>query len=170
MIIRPFQEDDWPSLWPVLRDTFRTGDTYPQPPDISEQDARTTWIDTPAATFVAAEPHGPLLGTYYLQPNKPGLGSHVCNAGYIVAGPARGRGVGSGLCLHSLRQAREMGFRAMQYNLVVTTNLASIRLWKKHGFRIVGTLPGAFRHMEHGFVDALVMYRSLDEIKPGDEQ
>jgi ribosomal protein S18 acetylase RimI-like enzyme len=160
--IRPFQPKDWPSVWAVLEPTFRRGDTYAYPPEISEADARAAWIDAPMATFVACDDEGTLCGTYYLKPNQPGLGAHVCNCGYVTGEAARGRGIASAMCEHSLREAAARGFRAMQFNLVVATNDGAIRLWKKHGFDVVAVLPGAFRHRSRGFVDALVMYKPLE--------
>lgn len=117
------------------------------------------WVDVPQATFVADD-SGHILGTYFLKPNQPGLGSHVCNAGYMVAGAARGRGVGEAMCRHSIDEARRLGFRAMQYNFVVASNPA-VRLWTKMGFETVGRLPQAYRHADGTFGDALVMYQLL---------
>jgi len=111
---------------------------------------------------VARDPSGAIIGTYYLKPNQPGLGSHVCNCGYVVSDRARGHGVATLMCVHSQQEAVRLGFRAMQYNLVVSTNDGAIRLWKKLGFDIVGTLPGAFRHPRMGFVDAFVMFKRVD--------
>jgi ribosomal protein S18 acetylase RimI-like enzyme len=161
MIIRQFQSTDWPAVWAIIEPVFRAGETYAYSPDITEEDAHHAWIDKPAATFVAVADDGMLLGTYYIKPNQPGLGSHVCNCGYIVAEAARGKGVASTMCKHSQQEAVAMGFRAMQYNLVVSTNEVAVRLWKKHGFEVVGTLPGAYKHSRLGFVDALVMYKLL---------
>jgi ribosomal protein S18 acetylase RimI-like enzyme len=158
--IRPVEPSDWPAIWAILRPVFQAGDTYSFAPDISEAEARHAWLELPARTFVAVDA-GALLGTYYIKPNQPGLGSHVCNCGYVVAETARGRGIASAMCEHSQRIASEMGFRAMQYNLVVATNGGAVRLWQKLGFEIVGRLPGAFRHPVQGFVDALVMYKTL---------
>ncbi|WP_136069190.1 GNAT family N-acetyltransferase [Modicisalibacter radicis] len=160
--IRHFEPDDWAGVWAIIEPVFRAGETYAYPSDISEASARAQWVEAPAATFVAVE-GSKVLGSYYLKANQPGPGAHVCNCGYIVAGSARGRGIAGQLCEHSQRQARERGFRAMQYNLVVATNEGAIRLWKRHGFDEVGRLPGAFRHPRHGFVDALVMYKALGE-------
>jgi RimJ/RimL family protein N-acetyltransferase len=159
--IRPFESDDWQALWRILEPVLRAGETYPYSPDITEDEARRIWIDVPKATFVAAGEDSEVLGTYYLKPNQPSLGSHVCNCGYVVAENARGMGVASEMCQHSQRMALSHGFRAMQYNLVVSTNEGAVRLWKKLGFAIVGTLPGAFRHPREGFVDAFVMYKQL---------
>ncbi|WP_304641092.1 GNAT family N-acetyltransferase [Pseudomonas sp.] len=159
--IRAFEAADWPSVWDILRPVFRAGETYSYAPDISEADARKAWIDAPAQTFVALDEQGELLGTYFIKPNQPGLGAHVCNCGYVVAERARGRGLASAMCEHSQRIAPQMGFRAMQYNLVVSTNEGAVRLWQKLGFTVVGQLPGAFRHPVHGYVDALVMYKLL---------
>ena len=161
LTIRLITDDDWPAVWRVIEPVFRAGETYPCPMDISEAEARRYWVDVPAATFVAVDEGGDVVGTYYIRPNQPGLGDHVCNCGYIVAEAARGRGVGAAMCEHSQQQARARGFRAMQFNLVVATNEASYRLWRKHDFDAVGTLPQAFRHPRLGLVDAQVMYKLL---------
>jgi L-amino acid N-acyltransferase YncA len=113
--------------------------------------------------MVAVDASGALVGTYYLRPNSLALGAHVANAGYVVAEQARRRGIGSRLCQHSLQAAQRLGFRAMQFNLVVSTNSAGIRCWQRNGFQVVGTLPGAFRHKRLGYVDALVMFQGLVE-------
>lgn len=160
MVIRPFEDADWPGVWAILEPIFRAGETYAYPIDITEPDARTAWIDKPLATYVAAE-DGRVLGTYYLVANHPGRGSHVCNCGYAVAEEARGRGVASAMCRHSQAEAIRFGFRAMQYNLVASTNEDAVRLWAKLGFEIVGTLPGAFHHPTAGHVDAHVMFKVL---------
>ncbi|MEO1132822.1 MAG: GNAT family N-acetyltransferase [Cyanobacteria bacterium J06639_1] len=160
--IRPHAPSDWFAIWHILAPVFRAGETYAIPVDISEADARRIWLDTPLQTFVAQDEAGQILGTYYLKPNQAGNGSHVCNCGYVVSDRARNRGIASCLCAHSLTVAKELGFRAMQFNCVVSANEVAVRLWQKHGFAIVGTLPGAFQHPQHGFVDAFVMYRTLD--------
>ena len=160
-LIRPFQGADWPATWQVLKPVFRAGDTYSFAADISEPGARRAWIETPDSTFVAESDDGRILGTYYIKANQPGQGSHVCNCGYVVAPAARGQGIASLMCEHSQQEALARGFRAMQYNLVVSTNVGAVRLWRKHGFEIAGTLPEAFRHPEKGYVDAYVMYKKL---------
>ncbi len=140
---------------------FRAGETYAFSPNISEQETHRVWIELPLVSFVAVDEHNEIVGTYYLKPNQPALGAHVCNCGYIVAAEARGKGIASKMCEHSQLEALTRGFRAMQYNLVVTTNAAAIQLWKRHGFEVIGILPNAFRHLRLGFVDALVMYKQL---------
>ena len=159
--IRRFEPADWPQLWPLLRATFEAGDTYAYAPDSPEADIRRIWTEAPAATFVACGPDGQVIGTYFIKANQPGLGSHVCNCGYVVAPAAQGRGIAAALCEHSQREAVAMGFRAMQFNLVVSTNERAVRLWQRLGFTVVGTLPKAFHHMKLGYVDALVMYKEL---------
>jgi ribosomal protein S18 acetylase RimI-like enzyme len=160
--IQTFEAGDWPEVWGLLEPVFRAGETYPFAPEISEREAHAIWIEAPTATYVARDESGAALGTYYLKPNQPGLGAHVCNCGYIVAERARGRGVATLMCEHSQREARRLGFRAMQFNLVVATNEGAVRLWQKLGFAIVGTLPAAFKHAKHGFVAAFVMYKQLE--------
>ena len=162
MQIRSFNEPDWPAVWQIIQPVFRAGETYPVAPDITEAQAHEYWIDQPAATFIAVDSANDVLGTYYLKPNQPALGAHVCNCGYIVAEHARGRGIASALCQHSQREALARGFRAMQYNLVVAANEPAVRLWTRHGFTTVGILPHAFHHKQLGYVDALIMYKELE--------
>jgi len=161
MIIRRFKDSDWPQVWSLLHAVFSAGETYAFAPDSSEADIRHAWIELPTATYVAESTDGRLLGSYYLKPNQPGLGAHVCNCGYAVAADAQRQGVAAAMCAHSQQLAVEMGFRAMQFNLVVATNETAIRLWQRLGFEVVGRLPGAFRHVRYGYVDALVMFKSL---------
>jgi RimJ/RimL family protein N-acetyltransferase len=159
--MRPLEAADWAATWRIIEPVFRAGETYAFSPDISEVEARRVWVEMPARTFVAVDGGDDIVGTYYLKPNQPALGAHVCNCGYIVGENARGRGIASHMCEHSQREALAMGFRAMQYNLVVSTNAGAVRLWRRHGFEVVGTLPAAFRHPRLGFVDAHVMYKEL---------
>jgi L-amino acid N-acyltransferase YncA len=150
-------------VWALLEPVFRAGETFPHDPAITEAEAQQAWVEQSQAVMVAEDAIGALVGTYYLRPNSLALGAHVANAGYVVAENCRRQGVGSRLCQHSLQAARRLGFRLMQYNLVVSTNTAGIRCWQRNGFQVVGTLPGAFRHQRLGFVDALVMVESLVE-------
>lgn len=159
--IRAFEEKDWAGIWRIIEPVFRAGETYPCPTDITEAEARKAWIDKPAETFVAVDGKGEIVGTYYIKPNQPGLGSHVCNCGYIVSEDSRKTGIGAELCEHSQHEAVSRGFRAMQYNLVVSTNKSAFRLWKRHGLEVVGILPKSFRHARLGYVDAYVMYKEL---------
>ena len=159
--IRRFNDLDWPAVWAAIAPVFRAGETYAFSPELSEEEAHNIWVEKPRATYVAVNGGGRLLGTYYIKANQPALGAHVCNCGYIVAKEAEGRGIASKMCVHSQQEAVTLGFRAMQYNLVVATNANAIHLWKKHGFHIIGTLPKAFRHSRHGLVDAHVMYKIL---------
>ena len=150
-------------MWALLEPVFRAGETFPHDPAITEEDARLSWVGQSQAVQVAVDGDGCVVGTYYLRPNSLALGAHVANAGYVVAEGCRQQGIGSQLCQHSLQTARQLGFRAMQFNLVVSTNSAGIRCWQSNGFRIIGTLPGAFRHPRHGYVDAVVMLQPLGE-------
>jgi L-amino acid N-acyltransferase YncA len=161
MHIRPASPTaDGDFIWSILEPTIRAGETYPLPMDMPRIDAMAYWFASPHEVFVAEE-DGQVLGTYFLQPNQQGGGSHVANCGYITAPWATGRGVARAMCAHSLEHARARGFRAMQFNFVVSTNQRAVALWQTFGFEIVGRLPGAFRHPTLGFVDAFVMYRSL---------
>jgi ribosomal protein S18 acetylase RimI-like enzyme len=159
--IRPYWAADWPAVWALLEPVFRAGETFPHDPAISEAEAQLAWVEQSQAVMVGVDSTGALVGTYYLRPNSLALGAHVANAGYVVAEHCRRQGIGSRLCQHSLQAARRLGFRAMQFNLVVSTNTAGIRCWRRNGFQIVGTLPEGFRHKQLGYVDALVMIQPL---------
>ncbi len=150
----------WPAVWAILEPVFRAGETYPQPVDISEAEARRYWMTAPVQSYVALK-DGAVLGVFYLKPNQPALGAHVCNAGYAVSPTARGQGIGGHMCAWSQLEARRLGYLAMQYNLVVSTNKVAVALWQRHGFTIVGRLTRAFRHKRLGLVDAFVMYKEL---------
>ncbi len=145
----------------MMEPVFQAGETYPFSPEITEGETHRFWVENPLATFVAVAADNSVVGTYYLRPNQPGLGGHVCNCGYIVAASARRRGIASAMCEHSQREALAREFRAIQFNFVVSTNEAAVRLWKHHGFEVVGILPEAFRHLRLGFVDAFVLYKKL---------
>ena len=159
--IRLCEEADWPAVWPLLRATFEAGDTYAFSPRSTEAEIHAAWIEAPRATYVVRDGDGPVLATYFIKPNQPGLGSHVCNCGYVVAPEAQGRGLASAMCEHSQHEALAMGFLAMQFNLVVSTNERAVSLWRRLGFKVVATLPGAFRHQRLGLVDAFVMFKTL---------
>jgi ribosomal protein S18 acetylase RimI-like enzyme len=147
-------------VWAILEPTIRAGETYTLPRQMSRSEALDYWFAPRHEVFVA-EDDARILGTYFLQPNQQGGGAHVANCGYVTAPWATGRGVARAMCAHSLDCARERGFKAMQFNFVVSTNERAVALWQSFGFEIVGRLPGAFDHPAAGFVDALVMYRSL---------
>ncbi len=160
MLIRPSRTGDDDGIWHVIEPAIRAGETYPLPRDLTRDDALAYWRSPPHEVFVA-EDGGNVVGTYYLRANNRGGGAHVANCGYIVVPTAMGRGVARAMCLHSLDQARARGFRAMQFNFVISTNERAVRLWQNLGFEIAGRLPEAFEHPRLGFVDAFVMVRML---------
>ena len=161
ILIRRATGDDHEAIWKIFQETINTGDTFVYDASTPREKALAYWCADDAATFVA-EQDGKVIGSYLLRPNQPGLGDHVANAGFMVDRSARGLGVGRAMGEHSLEEARRCGYRAMQFNFVVSTNESAVRLWRELGFNIVGTLPGAFRHTHKGFVDVYVMFRALD--------
>jgi ribosomal protein S18 acetylase RimI-like enzyme len=160
MLIRAATVADLSATWPILEPVIRAGETYTLPRDMNCEAALAYWMDAAHEVFVTEE-GGEIVGTYFLQANQRGGGAHVANCGYITATQATGRGVARAMCAHSLERARERGFRAMQFNFVVSTNVRAVWLWESCGFAIVGRLPEAFLHPTLGYVDALVMYRTL---------
>lgn len=160
MLIRPACAEDAGAIWSIIGPTIRAGETYTLNHDMSEADALAYWMGPDKETFVAEE-EGSIVGTYYIRPNQAGGGAHVCNCGYMTRSTATGRGIARRMCEHSIEHARSRGYRAMQFNFVVSTNERAVRLWQSLGFETVGRLPRAFHHPTHGDVDALVMFRTL---------
>ena len=160
MQIRASVPGDASAIRAIVVPPIRAGEVFALPRDMSEAEAIAYWRGPDRETFVAEE-GGRILGTYYLRANQEGGGAHVANAGYATAADAAGRGVARFMCLDSLERARARGFRAMQFNFVVSSNARAVRLWESCGFEIVGRLPGAFDHPALGEVDALVMFRRL---------
>ena len=160
MLIRPATSDDAPAIWSIVGPTIRAGETYALPRDMSEADAPSYWMGSDRQTFVAVA-DGRIAGTYYLRANRAGGGDHVANCGYITDTAVAGKGVARRMAEHLIELARSQGFRAMQFNFVVSTNERAVRLWQSLGFEIVERLPLAFRHPSLGYVDALVMFQTL---------
>jgi L-amino acid N-acyltransferase YncA len=163
MNIRPAKKADDDAIWDIFHAVVAPGDTCAFDPATTRDEALAYWFRSDTHTYVA-ESEGRVVGTYILKPNRPALGSHVANASFMVWPAARGLGVGGRMGEHCLDEARRLGFRAMQFNFVVSTNEPAIRLWQQLGFSIVGTIPGAFRHSQRGFVDVYVMFRTLEPV------
>ncbi len=159
--IRAATDDDWPRIWPFFEATVRAGETYAYPLDLTLETGRDLWMADPPGATVVLEDGGELLGSARMGPNRPGRGDHVGTASFMVAPEARGRGVGRALGEYVVQWHRDQGYRGIQFNAVVETNTAAVRLWRSLGFEIVGTVPGAFRSPTHGFVGLHVMYLSL---------
>ena len=160
MNIREATEKDFDKIWPIFHEIVKAGETYAYPTDTTKDEAKKIWIDAPRKTFVFEE-DGKILGTYYVKTNQSGPGDHVCNCGYMVSSQARGRGLATSMCKHSQGIAKELGYKAMQFNFVASSNEGAVRLWNKLDFETVGRLPKAFNHPKLGYVDALVMYKWL---------
>jgi ribosomal protein S18 acetylase RimI-like enzyme len=160
--IREAAAQDRDAIWKIFQATVAPGDSFVYDPNTSREEALGYWFGPGTLTYVATK-GDKVIGSSILRPNRPGLGGHVANAGFMVDPGARRLGVGQLMGEHALNEARRLGYRAMQFNFVVSTNTSAVRLWEKLGFKIVGTLPSAFRHSQKGFVDAYVMFRSLEE-------
>ena len=161
MEIRPFTDTDWPQVWPIVRDIVRAADTFAYDPAMTEGEARAVWIEpSPGLTVVAIE-NDRVLGSAKMASNRPGPGSHVATASFMVPAEARGRGVGKALCRFALDWARDRGFAGMQFNAVAESNVGAIALYRQLGFQVVGTVPGAFAHPTLGRVGLHIMYCPL---------
>lgn len=155
------QEIHTQAIWEIFHNIVKSGDTYVYDPDISKEEALALWCNKPATTYVALY-DGQIIGTYIIKPNFPGLGSHIANCSYMVSDKARGLGIGRAMAEHSINLAKELGFIAMQFNIVVSTNKNAVNLWKSLGFEIIGITPKGFKHKKLGYVDSYIMYKSLE--------
>lgn len=160
MNIREARENDWDAIWPIIHEVVKVGETYAYDVSTTKEKGKHIWLESPLKTFIFEE-DGDVLATYYLKTNQAGPGNHVCNCGYMVSSRARGKGLATKMCEHSQQVAIELGYKAMQFNFVASSNDGAVRLWNKLGFNTVGRLPGAFKHPHLGYVDALVMYKWL---------
>ena len=159
-MIREITKSDFESFWPTFSEVIQAQETYAFDPDMTQEQAFSLWCQTPLKAYVFVE-NNEVLGTYYIKPNAMGPSSHICNCGYMVSSEARGKGIARRLCEHSQQKAIELGFEAMQFNSVVSTNVVAVKLWEKLGFSIVGTIPKAYKHTQLGLVDSYVMYKWL---------
>lgn len=160
--VRPATLSDFDQIWEIFYAVIKSGDTFAWSPSTSKEEARDIWFNKHTRPYVATVGHK-IEGAYFVKPNQPGLGSHVANAAYMVNPAARSKGVGAQLGRHSLTEAKSLGYQAMQFNFVISTNERAIALWKRLGFAVIGTIPKAYRHAQLGSVDALIMHRFLDE-------
>ena len=158
--IREALEEDFDQIWKIFHQIVSAGETYAIHRNASKKEAHQIWMEQPQKTFVCVE-NKKVLGTYYLKQNHGGGGGHVCNCGYMVVMEAEGKGLGTMMCAHSQKIAKELGYKAMQFNLVLVSNKQAVSLWTKLGFDTVGKIPKAFDHPKIGYVDALVMHKWL---------
>jgi len=159
--IREATDSDFEKIWPIFHEIASSGETYGYRRDTSPEEAKRLWMQMPRKTFVAQEDEE-VLGTYYIKTNQDGPGSHVCNCGYMVSSKARGKGLATAMCKHSQEIAVHLGYKAMQFNFVAASNEGAVKLWNRLGFDTVGRLPRAFLHPSKGYVDALVMYKWIE--------
>lgn len=161
MEIREANDVDWPQIYPIFRKTVEEGRTYALPENLSLEDARLLWMETPPAVTIIAVEEDVILGSAKVGPNRPGRGSHIATASFMVNHAKQGQGVGRALGNFAIEWARSHGYRGMQFNAVVETNEPAVHLWEELGFEVLTTVPGAFDHSQHGYVGLHVMYKSL---------
>ena len=155
------KEGDYDEIWEIFSNVIMTGDTYVFDPNTPKESLIKLWFADNMDTFAAVDDDGSIVGSYFIKPNQIDLGSHIANCGYMVSPNHQGRGVGQQMCEHSIAFAKENGYLGIQFNIVVSTNIYAVRLWKKFGFEIIGTTPKGFRHKELGFVDTYIMFKQL---------
>lgn len=159
-MIREMSKSDFESFWPTFSAVIQAQETYAFDPEMTMEQAFSVWCEQPSKTYVYTE-NDVVLGSYYIKPNAMGPSGHICNCGYMVSEEARGQGIARSLCEHSQQVAIELGFEAMQFNSVVSTNKTAIKLWERLGFSIIGAIPKAYKHPKFGPVNSYIMYKSL---------
>ncbi len=160
IIIRPVQQKDHQAIWTIFQAVVQQEDTYVFYSSTSYQTFEKQWLHGKMKTFVA-EIDNKIVGTYIIKPNQLDLGNHIANCSYMVEPSCQGNGIGSAMCEHSIKFAKKCDFKAIQFNIVVSSNKSAIELWQKFGFKIIGTTPSGFRHKTLGFVDTYIMFRNL---------
>lgn len=160
LIIKEANFKDFKKIWPIFNNVIQTCDTFVFPPEMSYGEANTYWMSSPNKVFIVCK-NDEVLATYMLKPIHSGNGSHIANASFMVGEKARAKGIGKLMGLHCIQTAKKLGFKAIQYNMVVSTNSIAVNLWKSLGFKILATVPGGFKHKELGFVDSYIMFREL---------
>lgn len=158
--IRNAADEDFEAIWDIFHRVVTTGDTYAYSPNTSKEEAYHLWMSPEKKTYVAIIDNK-VVGTYFIKANQPGLGSHIANAAFMVHPEQCGQGIGSAIAVHSIAEAKKLGYIAMQFNFVVSTNEPAVGLWKKMGFKIIGTTPQGFKHSSKGLVDTHILYKSL---------
>ena len=158
--ITPATSADEERIWALLQPVFSAGDTYAVDPLIDRDAAIAYWMEADKTAFILRV-EGQAVGTYYIRPNQPGGGAHICNCGFITASSARGKGVARRMLDHALIEAKQQGYRAMQFNFVLASNQRALAIWQRNGFATIGRIPQAFLHPKQGYVDALILHRSL---------
>ena len=158
--IRKATAEDYDAVWNIIKEVIATGDTYIYAPDSSKEKMIKEWFGENKYTYIALLDNK-IAGTFFIKQNQPDLGSHVANAGYMTAPAMAGKGIGRAMATFSLKEAKRLGFRAMQFNMVVKSNERAVQLWKKLGFEIVGELPSVFNHRQLGLTNAYIMYKKL---------
>jgi len=158
--IRKATAEDYDAVWNIIKEVIATGDTYIYAPDSSKEKMIKEWFGENKYTYIALLDNK-IAGTFFIKQNQPDLGSHVANAGYMTAPAMAGKGIGRAMAAFSLKEAKRLGFEAMQFNMVVKSNERAVQLWKKLGFEIVGELPSVFNHRQLGLTNAYIMYKKL---------
>ncbi|GAB3472614.1 GNAT family N-acetyltransferase [Actinophytocola sediminis] len=161
MRIREFGDDDWPQVWEIVREVVRARETFTYDPELTADQARQIWVVTPPGATIVTVDGDRVVGTAHLATNRPGPGAHVSTASFMVAADARGRGVGRAMVEYALDWARALGYAGMQFNAVAESNHAAVELYKRLGFSVIGTVPGAFEHPTLGRVGLHVMYHQF---------
>jgi L-amino acid N-acyltransferase YncA len=165
MIIRiADEEDDYDKIWDIFSNVISTSNTYVFDPKTPKDSLQKNWFADYMDTFVAVDDNDEIIGTYIIKPNQIDLGNHIANCSYMVNSKHQGKGIGKRLCEHSIKFAKDKGYLGIQFNIVVSTNTNAIKLWKKYGFKIIGTTPKGFRHKDIGFIDTYIMFKDLIDI------
>ncbi len=159
--IREYASEDLPAMREVWNEVVRSGSTFPQTDPLGAEEAAEFFAAQTYSAVAEETDTGRVLGLYILHPNNVGRCGHVANASFAVAGKSRGRRIGEKLVSDCLDQSASHGFRILQFNAVVASNVCAHHLYERLGFQVLGTLPGGFRHDDGSYEDTVLYYYEL---------
>lgn len=160
--IRPARLEDFEEIYSIFQRVLRTGDTYYYTPEeMTPERAMAYWISAPETHCFVADVDNCVEAMSAIRPYRTGRGNHIANAAFVVDPDHRGHGIGRGLAEFTLKEAARLGYKAIIFHAVISTNTAAVKLWRSLGMEIVGTLPKGFQHATEGLVDVYVMHKFL---------
>lgn len=158
MIIREYTQNDIESMIKIWNEVVEEGIAFPQE-DLLDMETGTSFFASQSYTGIAEE--GRVLGLYILHPNNVGRCGHICNASYAVSSDVRGKHIGEQLVLDCLEKGKKLGFRVLQFNAVVESNIHARHLYERLGFKQLGTIPGGFRMKDGQYENICPYYHEL---------
>lgn len=159
--IKKYEKTDVKGAIMIWNKVVEDGTAFPQTEPLTEESGHDFFEEQSFTGLAYDEISGKILGLYILHPNNIGRCGHICNASYAVRSDARGQHIGEYLVKHSMEKGKELGFRILQFNAVVSSNTYALKLYKKLGFVQLGVIPGGFLTKNGKYEDIIPHYHVL---------